>query len=185
MNNIKNSTGLTIRTAKISDADKIEEIMKSSMKSLGQGYYNEKQIQSSCKYVCVPDKQIIEDGTYYVVEDENGVMIGCGGWSFRNTLYAGPQKQLIEDNMLEPKKDTARVRAMFVLPSISGRGIGSLILKTSEQAAKKYGFKKGALGATQSGLAFYKAKSWIVVKEEIATLPDGIKIEVTQMEKEL
>jgi hypothetical protein len=60
-----------------------------------------------------------------------------------------------------------------------------LILKTSEQAAKKFGFNRGTLGATQSGLAFYKAKGWIVMKEEIATLPDGIKIEVTQMEKDL
>jgi len=185
VSNDKNSTGLIIRKANISDVDKIEQTMKASMQSLGQGYYSDEQIQSSCKYVCVPDKQIIEDGTFYVVEDENGIMVGCGGWSFRNTLYAGPQTQLKQDNILDPKKDLARVRAMFVLPSISGRGVGSLILKTSEQEAKKFGFNRGALGATQSGLAFYKAKGWLVMKEEIATLPDGVKIEVTQMEKEL
>lgn len=184
MNN-KNSTDLIIRKANISDVDKIEQIMKISMQSLGRGYYSDEQIQSSCKYVCVPDKQIIEDGTFYVVEDTNGVMVGCGGWSFRNTLYAGPKTPLKQDNKLDPKKDMARVRAMFVLPLVSGRGVGSLLLKTSEQEAKKFGFHRGALGATQSGLAFYKAKGWIVVKEEIATLPDGIKIEVTQMEKTL
>ena len=109
----------------------------------------------------------------------------CGGWSYRNTLYAGPQTELKQDNKLDSKKDRARVRAMFVLPSTSGKGVGSLILKTSEQDAKKFGFKQGALGATQSGLAFYKAKGWIIIKEEIAALPDGVKIEVTQMEKDL
>ena len=185
MINDKNPTSLIIRKARISDVDKIEQIMKMSMLSLGQGYYSDEQIQSSCKYVCVPDKQIIEDGTYYVVEDENGIMIACGGWSFRNTLYAGPKTQLNQDNKLDPKKDMARVRAMFVLPSMSGKGVGALILKTSEHEAKEFGFNRGTLGATQSGLAFYKAKGWVVMKEEIATLPDGIKIEITQMEKDL
>lgn len=178
------SLNLNIRVAKITDMEKIEQIMKLSMKSLGQGHYSDEQIRSSCKYVCVPDKQIIEDGTYYVVEDENG-MIGCGGWSYRDTLYAGPQTQLQPDKKLNPEKDLARVRAMFVLPSVSGKGVGSLILRTSEQEAQKYGFKKAALGATQSGLAFYKAKGWIIVKEEMAVLPDGVMIEVTQMEKDL
>lgn len=173
----------SIRIATLDDVDKIEKTMKLSMQSLGQGYYSDEQVQSSCKYVCVPDKQIIEDGTYYVVEDNDGVMIGCGGWSFRNILYAGPKAQATNDT-LDPKKDRARIRAMFVLPTISSKGVGSLILKTSEQAALAHGFTKGALGATQSGLIFYKAKGWIVVKEEIATLPDGVKIEITQMEKE-
>ena len=71
-----NSPALLIRKATISDIDKIEQVMKESMRTLGQGYYTEDQIQSSCKYVCVPDKQVIEDGTYYVVEDENGAMVG-------------------------------------------------------------------------------------------------------------
>lgn len=173
-----------IRKATISDLVNIENVMKLSMSSLGQGYYSDEQIQSSCKYVCVPDQQIIEDETFFVVEDENGLMSGCGGWSFRNTLYAGPQTPLKQDTVLDPKKDMARIRAMFVLPSMSGKGIGALILKTSEQAAKHFGFHRGALGATQSGLAFYKAKGWIAVKEMVSTLPDGTKLEVTQMEKE-
>lgn len=172
-----------IRTATITDIDEIERVMKQSMQLLGAGYYNERQIKSACQYVCVPDRQIIEDGTYYVVEDESGAMIGCGGWSFRNTLYAGPQSQFDHD-ILVPSKDMARIRAMFVLPSASGKGVGALILNFSEAAAKKYGFKKGALGATESGLDFYKAKQWIVVKKEMAALPDGVKIEITHMEKE-
>jgi GNAT superfamily N-acetyltransferase len=185
MRNSTKSSDLSIRKATIIDVDKIELVMKTSMKSLGKGHYSEKQIQSSCEYVCVPDIQIIKDGTYYVVEDCVGVMIGCGGWSFRNTLYAGPQEEIQQDNILDPKKDLARIRAMFVLPSVSGKGVGSLILQTSEKAAKKLGFNRATLGATQSGLAFYKAKGWTAVNEEIATLPDGVSIEVTQMEKEL
>ncbi|MCP5506315.1 MAG: GNAT family N-acetyltransferase [Chlamydiales bacterium] len=110
-------------------------------------------------------------------------MVGCGGWSFRDKLYAGPAQTSIEGNKLNPAKDPARIRAMFIDPSCSGQGIGSLILKHSEMSANAMGFTKGALGATMSGFAFYQAKGWSKISEEMALLPNGIKIKVIQMEK--
>jgi GNAT superfamily N-acetyltransferase len=184
MNKDRVSPVLKIRKATIGDMKEIESVMKCSMEILGQGHYTPEQVLSSIKYVCVPDSQIIEDGTYYVVEDENNRILACGGWSFRNKLYAGPNTESQKDDRLDPKKDKARIRAMFFLPNISSKGLGTLILKTSEDAAKEYGFSQGALGATQSGLAFYKAKGWTVVKEDIAELPDGVNLQVTQMEKD-
>lgn len=178
-------TDLKIRIATLCDRNEIELVMKRSMELLGQGHYTPEQVQSSMDYVCVPDEQIIADGTYYVVENEHGVMLACGGWSFRNKLYAGPKIELNEDELLDPKKDRARIRAMFVLPNMSSKGLGTLILKTSEEAAKAHGFSRGTLGATESGLAFYKTKGWMALKEDIAVLPDGIKLKITQMEKDL
>ena len=185
MSNDKVLTDLKIRIATLRDRSEIESVMKRSMELLGQGHYTPEQVQSSMHYVCVPDEQIIADGTYYVVENENGVMLACGGWSFRNKLYAGPETESQEDDKLDPKKDRARIRAMFVLPNISSKGLGTLILKTSEEAAKGYGFSWGTLGATESGLAFYKAKGWMAIKRDIAMLPDGVKLRITQMEKDL
>ena len=181
----KISPDLIIRKATNNDFEKIEKVMTLSMRELGRHFYSPEQVASSCKYICVPDKQIISDGTYFVIEDDKGIVLACGGWSFRNTLYAGPKSELKENNILDPKNDKARIRAMFVLPSMSGKGLGSLMLQTCELKAKKAGFNCAALGATQSGLAFYKSKNWISVKEEIALLPDGVTIEIMQMEKNL
>ena len=97
--------------------------MKRSMERLGQGHCTPEQVRSSMQYVCVPDETIISDGTYYVVENENGVILACGGWNFRNKLYAGPAVQSKEEDKLDPKKDRARIRAMFVLPNINCRGL--------------------------------------------------------------
>lgn len=185
MNKDEVSDGLTIRVATIQDKNEIESVMKCSMGRLGQGHYTPEQVRSSMKYVCVPDQTIIVDGTYYVVENENGVILACGGWSFRNKLYAGPVNHLDEDEKLNPKRDKARIRAMFVLPTTSSKGLGTLILKTSEESAKANGFIRGALGATESGLAFYKAKGWVAMHEDIAVLPDGVQLKITHMEKEL
>jgi len=175
---------ITIRLAKLTDLEQIETMMKRSMKILGLGHYSEEQIDACCQFVCVPDRQLIEDNTFFVVEAETGTLVGCGGWSFRNKLYAGPAETPKKIDQLNPLTDSARIRAMFTDPHYSGKGIGSLILDQSEKAAIAYGFSKGTLGATLSGLSFYKAKGWNKLSEERAVLPDGTTIQVVQMEKQ-
>lgn len=174
---------ITYRLATLNDLPQIEALMKRSMKILGVGHYSETQIHSCCQFVCVPDRQLIEDKTFFVAEIEGGILVGCGGWSFRNKLYAGPQEMSQKDNQLNPLTDAARVRAMFTDPNYSGKGIGSKILDLSEKGAKAHGFARGTLGATLSGLSFYTAKGWSKTSEEEAILPDGTSIQVIQMGK--
>lgn len=172
-----------IRLANIDDLEQIEALMKRSMKVLGVGHYSDEQTKSCCRYVCVPDRQLIEDQTYFVVAAESGALVGCGGWSFRNKLYAGPADAPQKSSRLDPATDPARIRAMFTDPDFSGKGIASLILAHSEKAAKSEGFSKGALGSTMSGLSFYISKGWRKTVAEQAILPDGVAIGVIQMEK--
>ena len=174
---------ITIRFAEMTDLEQIEALMKRSMKILGMGHYSEAQIDSCCQFVCVPDRQLLEDKTFFVAETETGILVGCGGWSFRNKLYAGPTDVPQKNEQLNPSTDPARIRAMFTDPDYGGKGIGSIILDRSEKSAKALGFSRGALGATLSGLSFYAAKGWIKMSEEQAILPDGTAIQVIQMEK--
>lgn len=175
---------ICIRLASLDDVGPIQALMKESMQALGEGYYSASQIASCCRHVCVPDLQLFADQTYFVAVMA-GTIVGCGGWSFRPTLYAGSSASSPKEQRLHPDRDCARIRAMFVSPSQSGKGIGSRILAASEEAAKKYGFKRGALGATLSGLAFYRSKGWVSTGTEQTTLPDGVVIEVVTMEKDL
>jgi GNAT superfamily N-acetyltransferase len=173
---------MTLRLAQPADLASIEALMKRSMETLGIGHYSTEQIEACSQFVCVPDKQLIEDQTFFVVE-EDGALIGCGGWSFRNKLYAGPADTAQKSDQLDPSKDPARIRAMFIDPLYSGKGIGSQILSASEQAARSRGFLQGALGATVSGIAFYRAKGWKETLDEIVPLPNGVAIRVVQMVK--
>jgi len=175
---------MSLRLANLSDLASIEALMKRSIQILGIGHYSPEQIDACSQFVCVPDKQLVQDKTYYVVE-ENGILIGCGGWSFRDKLYAGPTDTPQKNTLLDPAKDSARIRAMFIDPPYSGKGIGSQILAASEQAARSHGFLQGALGATVSGIAFYRAKGWKEMLDEMVSLPNGVSIRVVQMVKSL
>jgi GNAT superfamily N-acetyltransferase len=175
---------ITIRIAEIADLDQIESLMKRSMNILGAGHYSKDQIDSCCQFVCVPDRQLIEDRTFFVAVTGAGILTACGGWSFRSKLYAGSSEIYRKNDQLNPLTDPARIRAMFTDPSYSGKGIGSMVLNQSEKAAKAHGFSKGALGATLSGLSFYKAKGWVKVLEEQTVLPNGDIIKVVQMAKD-
>src|SRR4051794_37322215 len=51
--------------------------------------------------------QLIDDGTYFVVE-QDGLVAGCGGWSRRATLYGGDRSPGRDAAPLDLAKDAAR-----------------------------------------------------------------------------
>ena len=59
------------------------------------------------------DRQLIRDGTYFVVEHECE-LIGCGGWSKRKTLFGSDHETGRDDTELNPTCDAARIRAFFI-----------------------------------------------------------------------
>jgi GNAT superfamily N-acetyltransferase len=135
------------------------------------------------------DSQLIADGTYFVAEvsgaGQNLQIVACGGWSKRRTLYGGDQVAAREDSLLEPVRDAAKIRAFFVHPEWARRGIGGLILAECEHAAKDAGFTRLEMGATLSGVPFYRAKGYAAIKNQEASLANGEKLAIVRMGKKL
>src|SRR5262245_6528083 len=102
------------------------------------------------------DRQLIDDGTYFVAEQPGGI-VGCGGWSRRKALFGGDRSRMAVDTLIDPKRDPARVRAFFVHPDWARQGIGRCILKACEEAILKSGFKSIELVATLAGEPLYAA----------------------------
>src|SRR4051812_31709843 len=112
--------------------------MNAAIEELQRGYLDEAQIRSS-KAIMGIDRQLIEDGTYYVIEVDGNVA-GCGGWSRRATLYGGDHSDGRDAGLLDPTTDAARIRAMYTHPSFVRRGLGRLVIETCEAAAASEGF---------------------------------------------
>jgi N-acetylglutamate synthase-like GNAT family acetyltransferase len=172
------------RLATDADIPALETLIPLSVRGLQADYYSPAQMDAALGPVFGVDRQLIRDGTYFVVEDA-GQIVGCGGWSKRKTLYGGDRDRAGEDAELNPQIDAARIRAFFVHPDWARRGIGRSILIHCEAAAVKAGFQKAELVATLTGEALYARFGYTVVERYEAPMRDELRLPVVRMAKQL
>lgn len=173
---------LTHRLATPQDAPALALLMDLAIGELQKPFLTEAEIASS-RLIMGIDTQLIEDGTYFVVEAGPRIA-GCGGWSRRATLYGGNQSPGRDAALLDPATDPARVRAMYTHPDFARRGVGRLILSLCEDAARAEGFRRMALMATMAGLPLYRACGYQEV-EPIADDRGGAPVPLMRMVKDL
>lgn len=154
---------IEIRIARQSDAPAIKTLMDLAISELQKGFLTPQQVESSRAGMGL-DLQLIEDGTYFCVE-EDGSLVGCGGWSRRATLYGGNHSAGRDPRLLDPATERARIRAMYTHPEHTRKGIGRLILDTAEAAARAEGFSAIEMAATMSGKPLYLACGYEIESE--------------------
>jgi hypothetical protein len=66
----------------------MEELIALSARALQAPFYAAVQIEAALGAVFGVDRQLIRDGTCFVVE-RGGRILGCGGWSRRASLFGG------------------------------------------------------------------------------------------------
>jgi GNAT superfamily N-acetyltransferase len=178
----------SVRRAIAADIPRLQEIIEASVRGLQAEDYTPAQIEGALQSVYGVDSQLIADGTYLVAEtptEAGPAIVACGGWSKRKTLYGGDQYAAREDSLLDPSRDAAKIRAFFVHPKWARRGIGSLILQACEEAARVAGFTRLEMGATLSGVAFYKAKGYVEIETQAVPLGNGEALAIVKMTKTL
>ena len=90
-----------------------------------------------------------------------------------------------EDLRLDPTQDPARIRAFFVHPNWARQGIGSQILRQSEQAAAAAGFRRIEIVATLIGEVLYEKFGYHVIERYEVPLQNGLQLPVVRMTKEM
>jgi len=154
---------LELRIATFADVEAIKALMHLAISELQKGYLTEEQIAASFSGMGL-DTQLIEDQSYFcVIEDD--ILVGCGGWSRRATLYGGNHSAGRNAELLDPAQDRARIRAMYTHPDHTRRGIGKMIIDAGENAAKAEGFKALEMAATMAGVPFYKKCGYHIESE--------------------
>jgi GNAT superfamily N-acetyltransferase len=186
-----------LRLAVAEDVPVLQQLIDASVRGLQTEDYTPAQIEGALKTVFGVDSQLIADGTYIVAEAQSaeakndspsaekpGLMIvGCGGWSKRKTLYGSDHWTGREDALLDPLHDAAKIRAFFIHPAWARRGVGSLILQACEDAARAAGFTRYEMGATLTGAKLFGAKGYVPVKLISIPLVNGESLPVIHMEK--
>ena len=186
---------IRIRPAISADIPRLRPLIDASVRGLQSQDYTPVQIESALATVYGVDTQLIADGTYFVAETSSGpnaqessevpVIVGCGGWSKRKTLYGGDQWTGREAALLDPRHDAAKIRAFFIHPSWARRGIGSLILEACENAAMTAGFTRFEMGATLTGVPLYRVRGYVALENLEVPLADGESLPIVRMEKKI
>jgi GNAT superfamily N-acetyltransferase len=173
-----------LRKALPADVPHLRKLIEASVRVLQTADYTPNQIEGALQTVYGVDSQLIADGTYFVMEaGPESVIVGCGGWSKRKTLFGGDRWTGREDTLLDPQQDAAKIRAFFVHPNWVRRGIGSMILEACENAATAAGFTRLEMGATLTGVPLYRARGYVPLEHLSAPLKNGESLPIIRMEK--
>jgi GNAT superfamily N-acetyltransferase len=173
---------IIFRLATVQDIPRLKQLIPESVRALSAAYYTPQQIESSLVHIWGVDSQLIADGTYYAAISGDQV-VGCGGWSKRKTLFGGDQMKTDADDLLDPARDPARIRAFYVHPGWARQGIGRRIIQLCEEAARKDGFRTMELVSTLPGEPLYAAMGYAVTRRFDVAMPDGVAIGAAQMVK--
>ena len=174
---------MNIRVATMADVPALEQLITESVRGLNAGRYTQAEMDAALRGVFGVDTQLIADGTYYVVDGSAGPA-AAGGWSGRRTLYGGDKMKAVEDPRLDPRTEAARIRAFFVHPDWSRRGLARRLYTECERAARAAGFRGFALMATLPGEPLYVALGFAVMERVVVSVA-GVDVSFTRMARAL
>ncbi|NGO54798.1 GNAT family N-acetyltransferase [Allomesorhizobium camelthorni] len=142
--------GYIIRNARQTDIPAIRAMQARSMWVLGGDFYEAGALASFLTEFGTMDDAIVDEGHFFVVENDRGAILGSGGWSryrpgYANGLGVGGQTA-----------DGPTVRSVFVDPAAARRGIASAIMLRIERDAAEHEIQTLHLTATLSGVALYE-----------------------------
>ncbi|MEO0753774.1 MAG: GNAT family N-acetyltransferase [Pseudomonadota bacterium] len=177
----------THRVASQGDIPAIRTLMNLAIAENMKAFLTPAEIEANRAAMGI-DQTLIDDGTYFLIETEKGgnhLLVGCGGWGKRGTLYGGDHTTGRDDRLLDPSTDAARIRAMYTHPAWTRRGIGTLLLDLGENAARTAGFKAIELGSTVPGEPLYRARGYREYARDEHPAASGGSSTVIRMRKSL
>ena len=171
----------TSKLANFEDIPKIKALMDLSITKLLGFYTTKDELEASFESMGL-DNQLIEDSTYFLIYYDE-ILVGCGGWSNRKTLFGGNHTPNRSNDLLDPNLDSAKIRAMYTHPEWARKGVGTLILELAEKEASTSGFRHCELMATMSGIHLYRNRGYKVDEEIIYKSKKGNSVKMFKMTK--
>ena len=157
---------LSIRIATTDDLPAMAAVIDRAIDDLQRAFLSPDEIRASRLFMGI-DTQLLRDATYFCALAE-GRIVGCGGWSWRRTLFGGDDSgDLIDPAPLDPQRDPARIRAMYTDPAFVRRGVGLAIITAAEDAARAAGFQVAELMSTLAGEPLYRRCGYFAAGERV------------------
>src|SRR5260370_41602065 len=92
---------ISLRLATAEDEPALRALSEAYVRGLQRNDYTPEQIEGALGTLLGLDTQLVADGTYFVADARAAcrrIMVGCGGWSHRQTLFGSDHAPIREPN---------------------------------------------------------------------------------------
>lgn len=133
---------ITVRPAQLGDMPAVHALAERSVLSLLDEVYSAAQLEAGRTVgLYQVEEELFADGTYYVLEVD-GLLVAGSGWSARGQFHPPGTPDTPGGFSHAPDATTATMRATYVDPAWTRRGLASLLAQTTEAAARIAGFRR-------------------------------------------
>lgn len=142
-----------LRVANPKDAAAVEKVLKSSYPALMAVAYDEAVLSPVLKLITKANISLLESGTYYIAEVDDGLVVGCGGWTIEKPPGAD-----------DAGSGVGHLRHFGTSPAWTRRGIGRAIFRKCEFDAKLANVKELEVCSSLNAEQFYAALGFERIK---------------------
>jgi len=154
---------MRIRKAGVKDTAQLANMHIASIKALCNGHYSKEQIAAWTGALKPRGYEHALQSLAFLVAEDDGEILGFG--------------------MLDVA--ASEIRAIYVAPLASGRGVGSRLLAELEALAREAALTRLMVHSTLNATGFYERRGFLTLGPAAHNLPDGTALPCVKMRKEL
>ena len=162
---------LTVRVARPDDLSDLDRLFGASYPALLKADYQPSVLVTAVPLISKANPRLLASGTYFVVTDRGGALVGAGGWTraappgFRGGAGAGHIRHVVTDH--------TRTR----------QGIGTLLMRRVFETARDAGLRRLDCLSTLTAEPFYAAMGFQSSGLVTVPLRPGIDFPAVHMQR--
>ncbi|MDQ6703564.1 MAG: GNAT family N-acetyltransferase [Pseudomonadota bacterium] len=146
-------TRIVVRTARADYAEAVSALLAATYPVLFSGAYSAEVLALALPLLTRSNPRLLPSGTFHVAENDNGEIVGCGGWSFEH-----PGSGEVVAGM-------GHIRHFATHPDWTRRGIGRALLSRCIGQATERGVGILECQSSLVAEAFYRSQGFAPVEE--------------------
>jgi N-acetylglutamate synthase-like GNAT family acetyltransferase len=153
---------IAIRVSSRADAAGVTAVLESSYPELMKPAYRDTILRRALPAIVRANPTLLASGTYYVATADDGLVVGCGGWTHE------------KPGTVETEPGVGHLRHFAIRPGWNGQGIGRQIYDRCETDARAEGVTILEVYASLNAPAFYGSLGFSKVDEIVVAVGQDI-----------
>jgi GNAT superfamily N-acetyltransferase len=167
-------TILTLRVAQADDLAAVDALLGRSYPALLKGDYAPSIMVTIVPLIARARPELLASGRYFVVSDQDGRVVGAGGYSLAAPGPRGGVAGVATAGL-------AHIRHVATDPQLTRRGVGRLLMEAIFAAAKAEGVRRFECLSTLTAVSFYQAVGFGVDGPVSVPMAQGLQFPAVRM----